>query len=172
MKAQSGWSLIELIIGLSILAILSSIAAPGMQGFIEQQRIINASNQLVTHLNYARNEAVTRATFVSACPSPNGLRCSGNRWDQGFIAFVDAERSGQPAGESDLLRVVQPDPRMLMHSGGRYRVRFQPMGGAYGTNLTIRVCSKNGRGTPNSVIVSNPGRPRVSREEVGLDCQP
>ncbi len=169
-RRMAGWTLLELLVTLSVLATLGLTGIPAMQRFVEQHRVVSASNSLITHLNYARNEAVTRHTFVSACPSPDLQHCSGNRWDRGWIIFLDPDRNGQPASENDILRVVHGNERLLMHSGGRYRVRYQPMGGAYGTNLTIRVCGRNGRATPNAVVVSNPGRARVQREVVGLDC--
>ncbi|TVQ27328.1 MAG: pilus assembly protein [Wenzhouxiangella sp.] len=169
-KTNEGWTLIEVLLALTVLATLGLTGVPAMQRFVEQHRVVAASNMLVAHLSFARNEAITRSTFVSACPSVDLAQCSGNRWDQGWIVFVDADRVGQPASADDILRVVHGDDRLLMHSGGRFRVRFQPMGGAYGTNLTIRVCGRSGLATPSAVVVSNPGRPRVEREAAGLDC--
>ncbi len=169
-RRNEGWTLIELMLALTVLATLGLTGVPAMQRFVEQHRVVAATNMLVAHLNFARNEAITRRTFVSACPSPDFQHCSGNRWDHGWIVFLDPHRQGQPASADDILRVVPGNDRLLMHSGGRFRVRFQPMGGAYGTNLTIRVCGRTERATPSAVVVSNPGRARVERDAPGLDC--
>jgi type IV fimbrial biogenesis protein FimT len=167
-----GMSLIELMITLSIAAVLLSIAAPSLGSLIQENRITAMSNTLVSHLQYARHEAVFRRSHVAACPGDMATGCTGdNRWDQGFIVFIDDNRSGQPNHEDDILRVVGPDDRMLMHSAGRTRVRFQPHGGAFGTNLTIRVCDQSRRATPRAVIVSNPGRVRVEREIEMEECE-
>ncbi len=160
----NGFTLIELILAIALLAVLLTLALPAMSGFTQQQRVISASNHLMTHLQLARNEAVTRNSYVTACPSPDQLSCQGNRWDLGWIIFHDPDRTSQPESPAQILRVVQPDERLLMHSGGRLFVRFQPNGGAYGSNLTVRICDPQQLAEPRSVIVSNPGRPRVSSE--------
>lgn len=171
-RPAPGMSLIELMITLSVAAVLLSIAAPSMGNLIQENRITAMSNTLVSHLQYARHEAVFRRSHVAACPGDMNQGCAGhNRWDQGFIVFVDDNQSGQPDHDDDILRVVAPDDRMLMHSAGRTRVRFQPHGGAYGTNLTIRVCDQSRRATPRAVIVSNPGRVRVEREIEMEECE-
>jgi len=169
---QYGLSVIELMIVLSIVAVLATIAIPSLGAFVQESRVTSMSNHLVANLQYARHEAVFRRANVVACPGDDQLGCTGsNRWDQGWIVFIDANDSRQPDHPEDILRVVAPDERMLMHSAGRTRVRFQPHGGAYGTNLTIRVCDTTLRAQPRAVIVSNPGRVRVNRElDVG-ECE-
>ena len=171
-RANTGISFIEFMITLSIVAVLLSIAAPSMGSFVQENRITAISNSLVGHLQYARHEAVFRRSHVAVCPGDVEQGCTGhNRWDQGFIVFIDDNRSGQPERDEDILRVVAADERLLMHSAGRTRVRFQPHGGAFGTNLTIRVCDPSHRATPRAVIVSNPGRVRVEREIEMEECE-
>lgn len=166
-----GMTFIEFMITLAVAAVLLSIAMPSMGSFIQETRITAMSNQLVAHLQYARQEAVFRRSHVTACPGDPDIGCGGhNRWDQGWIVFIDDNRSGQPDHEQDIIRVVASDDRMRMHSAGRHRVRFQPHGGAYGSNLTIRVCDETHRATPRAVIVSNPGRVRVEREISLNEC--
>ena len=161
-RAQ-GLSLIELLITIAVFALIVSLATPGLGTLVERNRVVTSANGLVAHLNYARQEAVMRGEFVSACPSFDQQTCSrDNQWDQGFIVFRDPDRRGQPSGDEAILRVVGPEPRLSMVSGGRTRVRFQPSGAAYGTNLTIRVCDQQARMTGRAVVVSNPGRVRVA----------
>jgi type IV fimbrial biogenesis protein FimT len=167
----SGLSLTELMLTVAVLAVLLTIALPNIGNFMQEQRVTSAANHLLTHLHYARNEAVFRRAHVAACPSLDRQSCTGgNRWDQGFIVFIDQERRGQPESPDDVLRVVQANDLLLMHSAGRTRVRFQPHGGAYGTNLTIRVCDQSQRATPRAVIVSNPGRIRTTRDLDAEEC--
>lgn len=169
---QPGFSLLDLMITLSVMAVLMTIAVPSLGNLIREHRVTSHSNLLVAHLNYARHEAVFRRTHVTACPSLDQQTCTGdNRWDQGWIVFVDVERRGQPGSPDDILRVVQPVDDLLLHSAGRIRVRFQPHGGAYGTNLTIRVCAPSGSVNPRAVIVSNPGRIRSTDEVDPAECE-
>lgn len=166
-----GLTIIELLVVLSVIAILVTIGVPAMAGLVAESRITAKSNLLMSHVQYARHSAIILRTQVVACPSLDQLHCSGdNRWDRGWIVFIDRNNNGRPDDAGDVLRVIAPEPQLLMHSAGRTRVRFQPSGSAFGTNLTIRVCDPSGRAKPRAVIVSNPGRARVSSDVPAADC--
>ncbi len=168
----SGFTLIELIMVVALLAIVTGLTVPAMGNLFSDNRITSEANELMAGIQFARHQAVTRNTFVTACPGSveNGCRSDG-RWDRGWIVFIDADNNGQVASEDDVLRVGQPVTGLLMHSGGRPRVRFQPHGGAYGFNLTIRVCDAEGATRPRAIVVSNPGRARVSRDIDPDECR-
>lgn len=168
---HSGFTVIEMMITLSILAIILTVAVPAFGRFIAQQRVIATTNHLVTHLQFARGEAVKRNRPVTACPSSDGLNCTGgNRWEDGWIVYFDPDKAKQPARPDDVLRVVQAMPEHLMHSAGRHRVRFKGSGVAYGSNLTIRVCAKGNPQAARAVIVSNPGRVRATDDVDPAEC--
>jgi len=171
MKHQRGFTLIELLIAVAVLAVILTTAVPAMGHFLEQQRLTATANHLVAHLQFARGRAIVHNTPVSACPSRDGMSCTGaNRWEHGWIVYLDPHTAGQPAQAEDVLRVVQGQPELTMHSGGRYRVRFKGSGVAYGTNLTIRVCVPGNPDAARAVIVSNPGRVRATRDVDPAQC--
>lgn len=165
-----GLTLIEILITLAVLAILASIGLPAFSGLLAEARMTAKSNTLMAHVQYARHAAVTLRTHVVACPSRDLQQCAGNRWDQGWIVFIDPNNNGRPDQPEDILRVIAAEPKLLIHSAGRHRVRFQPTGGAFGSNLTIRVCDPAGRAKPRAVVVSNPGRARVTRDVSPSEC--
>lgn len=168
---HAGLTLIELLIVIAVLAILLTTAVPNFTALLQEQRTISAANGLVTHLNFARQTAVMQGLTVTACPSWDLRRCSGdNQWHNGILVFKDPQRRGQPQSDADILRAVGPQPALQMVSGGRHRVRFQPSGAAYGSNLTIRVCDPRHADRGRAVIVSNPGRVRAARLRDGDDC--
>lgn len=171
MNHRRGFTLIEMLIAIAVLAVILTTAAPALGRFVEQQRLTTTANQLVAHLQFARGQAITHNKLVAACPSNDGLSCTGgNRWEDGWIVYLDPHKSGQPADPEDVLRVVQGNPELVMHSGGRYRVRFKGSGVAYGTNLTIRVCTPGNPEAARAVIVSNPGRVRATRDVDPAEC--
>lgn len=85
---MNGFTLIELMVTLSVAAIVLSIAVPSFQTQVLNNRSIALGEDFATAINYARAEAVKRAGRVSLCASNDGETCSGN-WNEGFIAFVD-----------------------------------------------------------------------------------
>ena len=170
-QRQSGLTLIELIFVLAVAAILAAIGLPAMAGFVAENRVSAKTNVTLAHLQFARQSAVTRRANVVACPSDDHASCSGhNRWDQGWIIFIDRDNDREADTPADLLRVVAPKEALLLHSAGRHRVRFQPSGAAYGTNLTIRVCDPRNQADARAIVVSNPGRVRVSRDLSQSEC--
>lgn len=171
MKHSRGLTVIELMVALAVLAVIATTAVPAMGRFVEQQRLTATANTLVGHLQFARGQAISNNTLVAACPSSDGASCTGgNRWEDGWIIYLDPDKAGQPAEPEDVLRVVDARPEHVMHSGGRYRVRFKASGVAYGTNLTIRVCTRGNPEAARAVIVSNPGRVRATRDVDPSEC--
>lgn len=170
-SGTSGFTVIEMMIAIALLAVILTTAVPALGRLFEQQRLTAAANHLVTHLQFARSEAIKRNDLVAACPSSDGGACTGgNRWEDGWIVYLDPDKTGQPANPAAVLRVVQGQPGLRMSSGGRYRVRFKGSGMAYGTNLTIRLCTAGNPHAARAVIVSNPGRVRATREVDPAEC--
>ncbi|MGV2404912.1 UNVERIFIED_CONTAM: GspH/FimT family pseudopilin, partial [Pseudomonas aeruginosa] len=78
MSRSAGFSLIELMMVLVLVAIFSSIAVPSFNALIERNRIQTASEDLYSLLQYARSEAVNRHANVSIRATQN------NDWAKGL----------------------------------------------------------------------------------------
>lgn len=83
-KSKRGFTLIELMVTLAVLAILVTIAIPNFQMFVMNSRMATQTNDVITALSLARSEAVKRAANVTVCASSNGTSCTGG-WAQGWI---------------------------------------------------------------------------------------
>ena len=73
-----GFTMLEVLVTISVLAILTSIAVPGFQSFISGQRIKSLTYDLTADLLLARSEALKRNGAVS-------ITRSGSTWDQGWV---------------------------------------------------------------------------------------
>ena len=156
-----GVTVVELCAGVAILAIGGALALPAFQQTLARTRAQSAVHLLSAQLASARSTAVSRRVPVSVCPSDDGQRCSnGNRWDTGWIMYLDPARQDQPASSQDVLRAENALARKLTitTSAGRRLVRYQPNGRSSGTNLTFRICDRDR--LMATVIINNVGRTR------------
>lgn len=95
----AGYTAAELLVTLAVIAIVTAMAAPGLRGFLQNNRAATDANALVSALSLARNEAVTRGTTVSVCATRDGLSCeAGGGWSSGWLVHTDANA---PLGSID-----------------------------------------------------------------------
>lgn len=78
MKRTRGFTVIELMVTLAILAIMMGLGVPSFRAFISSQKIKNGSYELMSTLVLARSEAVKRNTSVTVTPS------SSTAWNNGW----------------------------------------------------------------------------------------
>ena len=77
---QRGFSLLELMVTVAVLAIVAGVAAPSFRSMQMRSRLTAAANELNAVLQTARMEAVKSNGRVELCPSSNGSSCDGNDW--------------------------------------------------------------------------------------------
>jgi len=159
-RRQHGFTLIEQIMVLAIMAALAGAAAPPMHALLGRNRLQAAQMDMLAGLQHARGMAVQTGARVVFCPSRDANRCSGEaQWESGWLLGVDRDRDNQPDGVP--LRVGGGQARVTIRStAGRRHVAFQPDGSSPGSNLSIVICDASGGGAPLSVVVSNSGRVR------------
>ncbi|RKZ99293.1 MAG: hypothetical protein DRQ43_00005 [Gammaproteobacteria bacterium] len=103
MKELNGFTLIELIITIALIAILFGIAVPSFVGMIQLNRDVAQVNSLQGNLRWARTEAIKQHVSVSTCASSDKLTCSGSTdWAAGWIIFTDQNNNGVVNDNGDL----------------------------------------------------------------------
>jgi prepilin-type N-terminal cleavage/methylation domain-containing protein len=119
----SGFTLIELMIVLTIAGILAFLAAPSMKSFIYTERLAGEARDMIEDLNYARSEAIREGkcnfstatnsyqNCVTVCKQLAGATtpyCDSSTstpWTSGRVIFVDANLNGQVDAGEAVLRV-------------------------------------------------------------------
>jgi type IV fimbrial biogenesis protein FimT len=147
-----GFTLIELIVTVSVAAILLAVAVPSYQTFVLNNRMAAQSNDFITALQLARSEAIKRGTRVSVCKSANNASCTtSGTWAQGWIVFVDGNTAGTLDGTGAnadiLLRAssgLSGNSTLTGSTNVADFVSFMASGAtslALGTNGTVSLCS-------------------------------
>jgi type IV fimbrial biogenesis protein FimT len=77
-RHAAGFTLVEMLTVVVIIALLSSIAAPSFVQLVASQRLKGASSDLFSALLRARSEAIKRNTEVSLTPA------AANQWQSGW----------------------------------------------------------------------------------------
>lgn len=81
---QRGFTLIEVLITIAVLAILVSIAAPSFFETIERRKLEGAAEELYSYLQFARSESIKRATDVRV----HFTNTSGTAWCYGLSVGI------------------------------------------------------------------------------------
>lgn len=159
-----GFSLIELMVTLSIFAILAGIAMPSFSSMMAKYRLSNENTALMLDLVFARGEAVNRSTRITACQSSNGTSCTGGGWGTGRIVFVDSGAIGTVDAGDLILRVSDPITNGdTMTPAAPANISYDSTGTPNG-NLTIVTCKSGYTGA--KVIVYPTGRIRADTNGV------
>ena len=137
-----GFTLIEMLLTLAIVAILVSMAIPRYEQFVAQQDVNRVTQQMRDHLQLARNYAQTHQTTVQLCPV-NGVNdaiptCSQ---DMTWRAWVVAEVDNKGAVRHVIARSEPILSTIQITSGDRKVIKMNRQGGADGLNSTFTITS-------------------------------
>jgi len=168
--AQRGFTAIELMVTVSIVALLMALAAPSFTPLIESWRVRQATEQLQSTLNYARSEAIKHGGRVAIQKIPNNTNgctsATGNRdWDCGWIVCQDTNGNGTcNATEPVLQRIDAPAKVQITRTGGGASIKLNRWGLVDGTWLgfsLVPLDKSTSHPGARGVCMSSGGRIRV-----------
>jgi len=171
-----GLTLIELLVALTIIAVIAMAGVPALRGLVMSQRMTAQINDFVHGVFLAKQSAHTRQADTVICKSPTGRDCDhAAEWTDGWLMFVNFDQD-TPA------HVDTTEP--ILAVGGTFR------GGSikanrrefvfrafqrHSTNGTLVFCDARGEERAKALVISYTGRPRVAMTRPGgepLQCPP
>lgn len=167
MRSQRGITLAELLIVIVILALLAGIGVPAMRDLVLNNRQVGMLNELVSAIQLARSEAITRnvniPSTMSVCPSDSGTGCGGT-WADGWVVFVDVDGAGDfDAGVDTVVRAFEGGKNLTVTATGiGNAVRYRRDGRATDAGDFV-VCDPRGSAQARVVQLGISGRPSVSK---------
>jgi type IV fimbrial biogenesis protein FimT len=86
LNRNCGFTLVEMLIAMAVVAILLSVGVPSFRYVTNSNRIAAEINGLLGDMQYARAEAVKQGRPVTVCVSADGATCANtNTWQSGWI---------------------------------------------------------------------------------------
>jgi type IV fimbrial biogenesis protein FimT len=172
LKAYSlfGFSLLELMMVVTIAGILISIAVPNYRSFLLGKAVQLQVDALTASFRLARSEALRRSQWVVMCrslsPSASAPTCSTVKsppqdWATGWLVFVDQNANGSLDAGDPVIHVQHSFTSgvSMVPTASLYTARYRPDGIATDSATTFSIPDKQ---PLKQVVISSEGRVRVS----------
>jgi type IV fimbrial biogenesis protein FimT len=184
LRTATGFTVVELLVTLTVVGILAALAVPNMRPFIQNNRLTAASNDLLRSFQLARTEAIKRQQNVVVCastdPTAANPTCTYGPFG-GWIVFQDTNANWQTdGGEAVLERHNLLDSSITVKTDkdgieSYAATGFANPAGTKTPTRNILMCDIRGNQITGStsveraVLVANTGRVRVSTAKSDVD---
>lgn len=183
MTRSRGFTIIELMVTLSIAALLVLIGVPAFSSFVQNNRITSTTNFVVAQLHYARAEAIRLNLPVNLARTGGTAGELADGWRIYSDAGSATGNSAYSATDGDtLLREFEgydgANISVAVSNVGNQWIAFNPTGllSEGGTTVEIAVCDDRGLDFGRLISISTTGRTRVTSSSDAdnplTDCNP
>lgn len=150
MKTSAGFTLVELMITILILAVITSLATPSFNEMISRNKRVACGNELVGALQFGRSEAVRSGRLVTVT-APDGIA-------EGIVVYRDTDGNGSVADDEILQQTAACSAVSVEATAGDIEFSYRPDGQTdMAETLVIDVCDATDvgeRGRNISILTS------------------
>jgi type IV fimbrial biogenesis protein FimT len=161
-RKQAGFSAIELMTVVAIVAILLTVGTPSFRSLLQNQRMTTASNDLLAAINLTRSEAIKRGERVHLASASGS-----DDWAKGWVVFIDKNNDHKPDAEDEIIFSHQAlaDGITIVRKPDDTAVQYNGTGHAQAGSflLTLDQLEKK-------IIINFLGRPRVCNPVSDKSC--
>jgi len=162
-KQNRAFSLIELLVTLTLITLLGSVALPSLASLVERNRIQSLRANLQAQLHHARASSVLHNRDVEVCGSSDGQNCD-DQWQQGWLLHVVGTK--QVIGQ----HLLSPQDR-IMWMGATTRIRFHGNGTSPLGNGRFYICDQH-LAVALQIVINRQGRFRQGRFRQATGLEP
>lgn len=109
---ERGFTLIELMVTLTVAAVLALVAIPGLTAYKRNAELTSTINTLLSAINAARSEAMKRGMKAMVVPADR------NQWSSGWIIFIDKDGDQVYSEANDITILTQEPPASYFNISG------------------------------------------------------
>ncbi len=168
----TGFSLLELMVVISITLIIITFAAPSFGSLISRSQINSKANTVFDIFQLARGTAISQRKFITLCPSTDGRQCD-QRWQLGVMAFIDNNHDRELSENDEIIAFLPSTTSSTLHGNQPY-FTYNSLGALKGRMGSLITCP-SGEKTSTSVrlLVSLMGRVRTQEQhnETNTSCK-
>lgn len=158
-----GYTLVEVLICITILALLFAFAVPSFKKMITQNRIVAEINEVSAIIQFARHQAIDEHTVTLLCPTVDFLACSRD-WNLPKMVFADINFNRLRDGDERILAGTSAISSHNYLTGPAGQIRFSEAG-VVNSPATLTLCHRdNEREYARAVTISLQGRVKRSRD--------
>ena len=170
-----GFTLMELILTVALLAILARLALPAID-FNQRTEADQVFMQLSALLTSARAHSIATHSVTVICPSDAGSDCDSN-WRAGAIAFTDSDNNRQRSVDEELIGRIdwtahghnQSSPLrgtlMWRAFGNRQSIRIDELGQLSDQNGNFTWCpAEQSEHRAHQMVINSAGRIRLAND--------
>ena len=162
-KQQKGVTLVELMITVSIVAIILAFVGPSIQNILIKNRIVAEINEISSLIQYARHHAIDEQAQVVVCPSTDYAICSTD-WNDPKIVFIDDDDDEIRGAVEELLVSISATSETSLMTNTTDIIKFAQTGEA-NESTEILLCHKDGEAKyARSLSVTLQGRVKMSTD--------
>lgn len=182
-RATTGFTMLELLVVLSITAILATVAVPSVRDSLQRNSKESGMLDFMSAISLARSEAVSQSRVVTICRSTNLTACvtsAGGDWSAGWLVFTDTDaptvvatkdaadtilKAGLATNTQSIITLKRFDNTSLATTNDFLQFDRDGSLRSYATGVYFKFCdSSNNVANARAILLSNTGRSALSTD--------